>query len=205
MIDKICVWIVQKIKKKMPEINDEKEEIIAYGLKLIFGEMPKMILLFALSFLLGIGWYTVFMFLAIIPYRAVSGGFHLKSHIGCIIGTNLFYWVPIILSKMVMLNDIQKYSLIVFSFVFGIIMITLYAPADTENVPILRKTERRQKKILSYVFLSITLIAAILIKDSVYSNILIFATIIQTILITKVAYKLTNNKYGYEVYGESGV
>ena len=38
------------------------------------------------------------------------------------------------------------------------IMIKLYAPADTENVPILRKKDRKKKKILSYIFLTIGLI-----------------------------------------------
>ena len=34
------------------------------------------------------------------------------------------------------------------------------------------------------------------------SNIIIFGYIIQTIMITPVAYKLTKNKYGYEVYND---
>jgi len=200
MIDKICIWIVKKIKKKMPEIDAEKEEIIAYGIKLIFGEIPKLLLLFLLGFMLGIGWYTLFMFVVIIPYRAASGGFHLKSHLGCILGTSLFYLGTVFLSKALVLEDIQKYILVVFTFIFGIIMITLYAPADTENVPILRKKDRRRKKILSYIFLTIMLVAAILIKEQVYSNILILGAIAQTCLITRLAYKITNNKYGYEVY-----
>ena len=36
-------------------------------------------------------------------------------------------------------------------------MISIYAPADTENLPILTKKERRIKKILSYAFLTINL------------------------------------------------
>ena len=79
-------------------------------------------------------------------------------------------------------------------------MVSIYAPADTENVPILSKTERKQKKILSYITLILTLGAAALIKDSVISNILVFGVMLQTIMITRAAYILTNNKYGYEVY-----
>ena len=164
------------------------------------GEIPKMILLFALGFILGIGWYTVFAYVALMPYRASSGGFHLKSHLGCIIGSSVFYYGVIYLSKFLIVDSILKYILIFIALVFGILMVTKYAPADTENVPIIGKKERKRKKMLSYITLVLTLGVAALVQDSVISNILIIGVIIQTIMITKIAYILTKNKYGYEVY-----
>lgn len=200
MIEKFCSYIVGKMRKQMPEIDDEKAEVLMYGIQLIIGEIPKMFLLFALGFLLGIGWYTIFAYVALIPYRAPSGGFHLKSHLGCIIGTNFFFHGIVFLSKFLTLNMVEKYVLIFTALIFGMIMVSLYAPADTENVPILSKEERKQKKLLSYITLVLTLSAAALIKDNIISNILVFGIIIQTMMITRVAYILTNNKYGYEVY-----
>ena len=200
MIDKICNYILQKMRKKMPEIDDEKAEVILYGIQLIIGEIPKIFIIFGLSILFGIGWYMLFAYIVMIPYRAVSGGFHLKTHIGCIIGTSIFYFGNIFLSKALMLQDMQKYILIGITFIFGVIMISLYAPADTENLPILSKKERKIKKILSYIILTVTLITTFSIKDNVISNILIFGTLLQTITITRIAYKITNNKYGYETY-----
>lgn len=200
MIEKFCGYIVGKMRKQMPEIDDEKAEVLMYGIQLIIGEIPKMLLLFALGFLLGIGWYTIFAYIALMPYRASSGGFHLKSHLGCILGTNIFFHGIVFLSKFLILDSIQKYILAFVSLIFGIVMVSLYAPADTENVPILSKKERKQKKILSYITLVLTLAAGVLIQNSVVSNILIIGVIVQTIMITKIAYKLTNNKYGYEVY-----
>ena len=200
MIDKFCGYIVGKMRKQMTEIDDEKAEVLMYGIQLIIGEIPKMLLLFALGFLLGIGWYTIFAYIALMPYRASSGGFHLKSHLGCILGTNIFFHGIVFLSKFLILDSIQKYILAFVSLIFGIVMVSLYAPADTENVPILSKKERKQKKILSYITLVLTLAAGVLIQNSVVSNILIIGVIVQTIMITKIAYKLTNNKYGYEVY-----
>ena len=79
-------------------------------------------------------------------------------------------------------------------------MIKLYAPADTENVPILSKKIRRQKQIMSYICLVLELIISAISKNNTISNIIIFGYIDQTFMITKLAYKLTNNKYGYEVY-----
>lgn len=200
MIDKICNYILQKMRKKMPEIDDEKAEVILYGIQLIIGEIPKIFIIFGLSILFGIGWYMLFAYIVMMPYRAVSGGFHLKTHIGCIIGTSIFYFGNIFLSKSLMLQDIQKYILIGITFIFGVIMISLYAPADTENLPILSKKERKIKKILSYIVLTITLIIAFFIKNNVISNILIIGALLQTMTITRIAYKITKNKYGYETY-----
>ena len=200
MVEKFCSYIVEKMRKQMPEIDDDKAEILMYGIQLIIGEIPKMLLLFVLGFLLGIGWYTILAYVALIPYRASSGGFHLKSHLGCIIGTNLFFHGIVFLSKFLTLNMVEKYVLIFIALIFGVIMVSLYAPADTENIPILSKRERKRKKILSYITLVLTLLAGVLIKDNIISNILILGVIAQTIMITRVAYILTNNKYGYEVY-----
>ena len=188
------------MKKKMPEITDEQGEAILYGLQLLVGEAPKMILLFGVSFICGFGLEMLFAYLAIMPYRTASGGFHLHTHLGCIIGSVLFYYGIILISKFLVLDGIQKYILIVLSLVFGILMVSLYAPADTENVPIISKKERKQKKILSYITLILTLVASLIIKNHVYSNILIIGTIIQSLSITRIAYKLTNNKNGYEKY-----
>ena len=201
MIDKFCECLVQKIRKKMPEIDDERSEVILYGIQLIVGEIPKLFLLFALGILLGLWWQNALAFFLILPYRICSGGFHLKTHIGCILCTNLFYCGNAIISTMCNFpNEIIKYITIAIVFLFGIAMITKYAPADTINLPILTKKERRTKKILSYIILSINLILAILIPNTVISNILILGTLIQTISITRLAYKLTKNEYGYEEY-----
>lgn len=202
MIEKLCNYILEKMKKKMPEIDDEQAEIITYGLQMIIGEIPKMFILFGVGFLFGVGWYMLFAYFAMLPYRAMSGGFHLKTHIGCIIGTVLFYYGNIIISNLLYLDNIQKYILIGLTFIFGMLMVSMYAPADTENVPIISKHERRKKKILSYITLSLTLIAAVFVPDRVLSNILIIGTILQSLSITRLAYKITKNKYGYEVYAE---
>lgn len=202
LVEKFCDFILNKMKKKMPEITDEQGEIILYGLELIIGEIPKMFILFALGFIFGLGWYILFAFFTILPYRAMSGGFHLHTHIGCIVTTNVFYFGTVLISKYLYLDNIEKYILVFLSFVFGALMVTWYAPADTENVPIISKKERKKKKILSYITLSVMLIASLFIQDRILSNILIVGSIIQTMMITRLAYKITRNKYGHEVYAQ---
>lgn len=42
MIDKICTFLTKKIQKEMPEIDEERAEVINYGLQNIIGEIPKI-------------------------------------------------------------------------------------------------------------------------------------------------------------------
>ena len=205
MIDNICMFLTNKIRKEMPEIDDERAEVINYGLQNIVGEIPKVFIVFVVAWVLGIFKETFITFVVLIPYRGASGGFHLKTHLGCILTTCFMYCGIAFISKYIFLSDIIKYIMISIIWVFGIIMIKLYAPADTENVPILTKKDRRKKQIVSYISFSIGLLVAIFIKDNIISNILIFSNLVQTLTITKLAYKLTNNKYGYEVYGDTSL
>ncbi len=201
MIEKLCNKLTSRIRKKMPEIDEERAEVINYGLQLVIGEIPKTFLIIAIAYILGVLEFTILALLFIMPYKTFSGGVHLKTHIGCIIATSMLYIGTAVISKYIVFNQIYiKYIAIVLIWIFSIIMIKLYAPADTENVPILRKKDRDLKRNLSYITMTLTLIVAVFIKNSIISNLLIFGTLIQTISITRLAYNLTNSKYGHEVY-----
>jgi accessory gene regulator B len=200
MIDKICKSLTIQIRKQMPEIDDERAEAIMYGLQLIIGEVPKILLLFVIAMILGIGKLVIFAYITMLPYKIVAGGFHLKTHIGCTVGTFIVYYGNVLISQNININLSYKYILCAIIWIFSILMISLYAPADTINLPILRKKERKVKKILSYVFATITLLAGLLITNQTISNILILNVLIESICITKLAYKITKNEYGYKSY-----
>ena len=200
MIEKFCEYLVNLIRKQMPEMDDDQAAIVLYGIEIIVGEIPKIFLMFITGFLLGFWWQTLVAFFLILPYKVCSGGFHLKTHIGCIICTNVIYCGNAILSSIVTIPDYMKWILLLITLILGMICVTKYAPADTENLPILTKKERHTKKTLSYIFLAINLIAVILVPNRIISNILLFGTFIQTISITKLAYRLTKNQSGYELY-----
>ena len=200
MIDKLCTYLTNKIRKEMPEINDERAEVIMYGLQNIIGELPKGIIILIIAYILGIFKLTVISILIIAPYRCVSGGVHMKTHIGCIIYTLLLYSGSSLLGKYIVLTGNVKIVLAIAVWIFCMIMIKLYAPADTENLPILRKKERKQKQILSYIIITSEILIAIFIKNTTISGIIIFGDFIQTLTITRIAYKVTHNKYGHEIY-----
>jgi len=203
LVDKLCDYLTKRIRHKMPEVDDERAEVINYGLHLVLGEVPKAFALLAIAYIAGVIKLTIITLLVILPYKACSGGVHLKTHIGCIIATSIAYVGTAYISKIIVFPELYiKYLFALVIWIFSMVMVFLYAPADTENVPILRKKERKIKKILSYITMSVTITAGIVIKDPIISNILIFGVLIQTISITRFIYKITNNKYGYEKYCE---
>ena len=85
MIDKFCEYLTNKIRKEMPDVDNERAEVIKYGLQILIGEVPKFFILLGIAWALGILKLTFISFALLIPYRTFSGGFHLKTHIGCII------------------------------------------------------------------------------------------------------------------------
>ena len=200
MIDKICSFLTNKIRKEMPEIDDERAEIIMYGLQNLIGEFPKGIIILLIAYLLGIFELTLLSVILIAPYRCFSGGVHMKTHIGCIIYTLMLYSGSALIGKYIVLSGVTKYLIAFGIWMFCMIMIKLYAPADTENVPILRKKERRQKQVISYIILTVGFIIALTINNSIVTGIIIFGYFIQTLTITRLAYNITDNKYGHEVY-----
>ena len=206
MIDNFCLFLTNKIREEMPEVDDERAEIIDYGLHLLLGELPKNFIILGIAYFMGVFKLTLLTVFLLLPYRTVSGGFHLKTHIGCIVGTTLIYCgIAKISCYIIFYNQILKYIIALSVWIFGMIMVHLYAPADTENVPILSKKERKHKKILSYIFLSIALLISCVIPNNEISNILILSHFVQSISITRAAYILTKNKYGYEVYNEQEI
>ena len=105
MVDKICDYLTNKIRKQMPEVDDEKAEVINYGIQLIVGEIPKTFVFILIAAVLGVLKEFFITILVIFPYRAFSGGFHLKTHLGCILGTTLMYCGIAYISQFQLFNN----------------------------------------------------------------------------------------------------
>lgn len=205
MIDKICDFILERIKKEMPEIDEERAEIINYGLQMLIGEIPKLFIMLGIAYILGVLKLTILAYIMLLPYKYFVGGVHAKSHLACIITTPAIYCGNVLISKTLpIIPDTYRYLSIILVWIFSMIVISIYAPADTEAVPILRKKERKFKKIMSYITMTTTLLVAIILPEKyiIISNILIIGCLIDSIFITRPMYKLYHNKYGYEVYAE---
>ena len=54
MVDKICDYLTNKIKQRMPEVDDDRAEVINYGIHLIVGEVPKTFVFIIIAIILGV-------------------------------------------------------------------------------------------------------------------------------------------------------
>ena len=68
MIEKFCTYLTTKIRKSMPEITDERAEIINYGLQLVVGEVPKTFIMLLIAYFLGVLKLSILSFLIIMLY-----------------------------------------------------------------------------------------------------------------------------------------
>ncbi len=204
LLDNICERINLKLKKEIPDIDEERIEIIDYGLKMIIGEVPKLIIMLLIAYVLGVLPLTILSYVLLLPYAIFAGGAHAKSHIACIIGTPTIYCGCVILSQNLFQEvSFERYLLTFIVWIIGIILCLIYAPADTENVPILRKKERITKKILACTTLTVSLVISVFLDNIVISNILVFGCLIRSIMMTRPVYIIFNNRYGHEVYAQN--
>lgn len=75
MIDKITEFLTNKIRKEMPEVDDERAEVINYGLQILLGEVPKFFIMLLIAYALGLLKLSLITFFIIMPYRMFSGDF----------------------------------------------------------------------------------------------------------------------------------
>lgn len=202
MIDFLCGKLIKRMELKIPNLNDERKEIIKYGLELYIGELPKFFLVIIISIIFNIFELTVISFLVISIYRYFSGGIHFKTHIGCTISTVGLYIGNVFFSKLVCLESIININLkIIISImilIFSLVLIFLYAPADTKNIPIFNEVVRKRKKIYSSIIVILIITISIFIKNDIVSNILIFGVFFQSLTIWNLTYKIFKVELGYK-------
>lgn len=197
MVDTICDWLLKKITENDPSIDEEKSEIIYYGLQNLVGELPKGFLILLVAWLCGVFKLVLIGTIVFLLYRGFAGGVHLKTHLSCfIVSTVLVVGSTIFAKEVLYENTFLVYTLLgIFNFILAI----LYAPADTENRPIMKKTQRNRQKIESVITVGIVyLISTFIIKNQIISNIFMYMITIESLMITPIAYKVFKNKSGEE-------
>ena len=204
MVDKICDKLMTRVKAKMPEVDQERAEIIRYGLELLIGEVPKMFFVLILAILLGKLKYFVISAIIVGLYRKYSGGVHMRTHTECFIATTSLYLGNVYISELLEFPNIYiKLILAILIYIFAVTMIILYAPADTDTVPILIRKERKQMRNISIIIATVSIILSFIVKDNTISNMFLVGIFLQTLTITRLAYIVCKAKFGYLEYIKS--
>lgn len=176
---------------KYNNFNETKIEELKYGLLSIYLLVTKLIIILIISLLLGISKEMIMFTLIFIPIRAVSFGLHATKSWICLITSSLvFVGIPLI-SKYIIL---PTYFKVIVGSIF-IILMYKNSPADTHKRPIVSEKRRLFFKYASVIVTTIYVFISLFIKNSFIANCLIFALLIQNILISPLVYQLFGLPY----------
>lgn len=188
---KFVVARLLKFIKKYQYFDNEKEEIVVYGLENLYIFITKCIGIFTLSYILGILKETILFTLIYNFIRTPSFGLHAKESWMCWISSSIiFLGVPYIADNI----DLP----IILRLIVGIMCILYicrYAPADTYKRPIVNPKLRLMYKIISTLIAIVMVILSVSISNVFIHNCLIFALVVQSCMISPVVYKIFKLPY----------
>ena len=185
------------ILKISGKYSSDDIEIIIYGLEGIYLTITKMIIIFLISFVLGI---TKEVFLLLITYniiRSQAFGIHASKSIYCLISSLIFFVGGAMICKYIML---PLWLMIVIAILCDICLL-LYAPADTHKHPIINLKKRKKFKFLSFTFGLIYTFLIIYYYGQDITNYLLFGMLEAVLMILPVTYSTFKMPYdNYKTY-----
>lgn len=197
MKKKFLKWSLNLIKNNNPEISDIRLDEIRYGLEGIYLTITKTIFIFLVSYLLGIFKEMLLLLIFFNILRTTGFGLHAKKSWMCWVSSTIMFILLPLLSKNIIIPDYIKIILGTIS----IVLIFMYAPADTEKRPLVNKKKRTIWKFITTINCSILVICSLVIKDQVISNLIIFGIYSEIVLIIPLTYKIFHLKYNnYKEY-----
>ena len=189
---------INRIRKKYPEYDDDKLEVIEYGLEALYITITKTIVMFSIALLLGI---VKEVFLVILFYniiRTTAFGMHAKKSSHCYIISGVLFVGMGLICKYVPISIYVKYIISMLS----LITIIIYAPADTYKRPLLNEKKRKRFKLLTIINSLIYIILIIILKDHSISNYLVVGLLDASLMIHPLIYRMFqlpyNNYKNYE-------
>ena len=182
---------------KYQECDDLKLKRLKYGLEGIYSLIVKISVVILISIITKTLTETLLFILFYAGIRTFSFGWHAKSNIACWITTILIY--NVLLYFIINLNYPNYIGYIILG--ISLISMILWAPADTPKRPLIRKKQRLKSKILSIIVLLLYTIIYMTINSNPLKNIILYALLVQTILINPITYKITNTRFNnYKYY-----
>ncbi len=199
MVEKLSNYILNNILYKNEKIEGDQRDIMLFGVTRIIEDIPKYFIIFLLSLIFHVLSEVGIVLAVTLLYKTFIGGAHARTNLVCLISSTAFFFLPVIVSKFVSVNNSILYIAISLIFLFSIYVILRHAPADTEEVPILNKNKRNLFKVLGIVSLIIIYTICIALIKDIYISKIIFTTILLIdIFATKPMYKLYSCKHSYE-------
>ncbi len=131
MIQAFSIKIANNLVKR-EVICSEKIKIYQYGLELLIATVLNGLVVLVLSLLLGVFWPTCLLIAPFIWIRSNAGGYHAKTHLGCIVGFAITYTATILLLKNVVIDAAIQITVLALSS----LVIWLIGCIKNENRPV---------------------------------------------------------------------
>lgn len=186
------------IKKQYPNYNDDKIDEIMYGIEGLYLTFTKTVVICIIALILGILKELICLLIAFNFIRFFAFGMHASKSSICLIFSSLVFIIFSILCKYIILPKCLLYIL----YLLALVIISIYAPADTVKRPLIKRKKRVKFKILSIMVVIIYFILTLVSKNNLFINSLIFGLLIECILINPITYKAFKMPYkNYITYG----
>lgn len=193
-------YILNKVMDNIKNLNNHTDlelKEIRYGLEALYLTIFKTILYVLLSIIFNYFYYLLMYMLFYGLLRITGFGAHAKKAIHCWIGSSLFFIGVPLLSKYLVINKIVNYSISIIC----IILLSIFAPADTEKRPLIHKNKRIIYKVLT-IIISISYLVYMIIGNNIgIMNVMLFSLITEAFMVNPICYKIFGVSYcNYKKY-----
>ena len=197
MKEKFLKSSINKIRKKYPEYDEDKLEIITYGLEALYITITKTFVIFSIALTLGIIKEVLLILLFYNIMRTTAFGMHAKKSSHCYLLSIILFIGTGLLCKYISINLFTKLIISVLSF----ITLVIYAPADTYKRPLLNKRKRKIYKFITIMNGAIYMILIIVLKNNSISNYLMVGLLNSSLMIHPLIYRMFQLPYNnYKEY-----
>jgi len=190
--ERISGKITKAIAAELKDLSEEKLAEIDYGIAAFIANSYKMVFIFILAMLLNIFQYFLIAFVSFGALRTFASGVHAKREWTCLPTSALVFF------GITYLGMISKLNIYIITFIFILCFGAMlrYAPADTEERPIVSRKLRKKLKILSVITILVLYAIAMYSLGTKASSIITFAVLFESVLILPVTYRLAGSMYG---------
>jgi len=190
--ERISGKITKAIAAELGDLSEEKLAEIDYGIAAFIANSYKMVFIFILAILLNILNYFLIAIISFGALRTFASGVHAKREWTCFpVSTSIFLGITYLGINL----DLNIY-IINFVFILCFAAILIYAPADTEERPLVSRKLRKKLKIMSCITILVLYAIALYSLGTKTSSIITFAVLFESVLILPVTYKLAGSMYG---------
>ncbi|AIQ29403.1 hypothetical protein P40081_15545 [Paenibacillus sp. FSL P4-0081] len=146
MIEHLARLIARKIKKEVPN-HHASTEVLEFSLSILINAAMILISTFLISIFTGRIVETIVALIAFPILRQVSGGFHLKTGMGCVLFTT-------ILMTAISYSDFNNSTIVVLG-IISLLLAIFYAPSGIENQSRIPEKYYPLLKVISIFIISI--------------------------------------------------